>query len=82
MRSLAGVGGRRAEKGEFTQALPSALIMNENNGQPGFLGSILGWFAHPFQSQGSAFNWVLFVGLLIVAAWFWQWTLLQITTEG
>ena len=56
--------------------------MNGDGEQPGFLGNLLGWFAHPFQSQGSAFNWILFVGLLIVAAWFWQWTLLQITEEA
>jgi hypothetical protein len=49
--------------------------------QSGFLGSILAWFAHPFQSQGSALNWVLFVGLLIVAAWFWQVVLLETTRE-
>jgi hypothetical protein len=49
--------------------------------QGGFLGNILGWFAHPFQSQGSAWNWILFVGLLIVAAWFWQWSLLHITKD-
>jgi hypothetical protein len=53
----------------------------DSNEQPGFLGNLLAWFSHPFQSGGSAFNWILFVGLLIVAAWFWQWTLLQITEE-
>lgn len=48
-------------------------------GENGFLGSLLAWFQHPFQSQGSALNWVLFVGLLIVAVWFWQVVLLDIT---
>jgi hypothetical protein len=47
----------------------------------GFLGNTLAWFAHPFQSQGSAWNWILFVGLLIVAIWFWQWTLLHVTRD-
>jgi hypothetical protein len=51
--------------------------MNEK----GFLGNVIDWFAHPFQSQGSAFNWVLFVGLLVVAGWFWQVVLLQITDK-
>jgi hypothetical protein len=49
--------------------------------QGGFLGHILAWAAHPFQSEGSAWNWILFVGLLIVAAWFWQWSLLHITKD-
>lgn len=47
----------------------------------GLLGNVLDWFAHPFQSEGSAFNWVLFVGLLIVAAWFWQVVLLETTRD-
>ena len=47
----------------------------------GFLGSVLDWMATPFQSQGSALNWVLFVGLIIVAIWFWQVILLDIIKE-
>lgn len=50
-------------------------------GNTGFLGSILAWFSHPFQSEGSAFNWVLFVGLLVVAAWMWQVILLETTRD-
>jgi hypothetical protein len=34
------------------------------------------WWAKPFDSQGSAFTWVLFVGLLIIAAFLWQTILL------
>ena len=45
----------------------------------GFLGQLLAWFAHPFNSTGSAFNWILFVGLLIVAIWFWQVILIDVT---
>jgi hypothetical protein len=52
--------------------------MNQNSG---LLGSVLGWLAKPFNSQGSALNWVLFVGLLIVAAWFWQVILLETVKE-
>ena len=52
-----------------------------SSNQPGFLGNILGWFAHPFQSTGSAWNWVLFIGLVIVAIWFWQWMLLHVTRD-
>ena len=47
----------------------------------GVLGSVFGWLAHPFNTQGSALNWVLFLGLLIVAAWFWQHILLSIIDE-
>lgn len=33
--------------------------------------NITGWFAHPFNTSGSALTWVLFVGILIIAVWFW-----------
>jgi hypothetical protein len=49
--------------------------------QGGLLGSVIGWFQHPFQSSGSAFNWVLFVGLLVIAAWMWNHVLLHIEGE-
>jgi len=40
---------------------------------------IVAWFQQPFQSGGSAVNWVLFVGLIIIAAWMWHVILLDIT---
>lgn len=52
-----------------------------NNNQ-GFVPELLGWFQHPFQSGGSALNWILFVGLLIIAAWFWNHVLLSISSEA
>lgn len=55
--------------------------MNEDTKTNGLFGSVVNWFAHPFQSQGSALNWVLFVGLLIIAGWFWNHILLQIRQE-
>lgn len=55
--------------------------MASSNEQAGFLGNVIGWFAHPFQSTGSAWNWVLFIGLVIVAIWFWQWMLLNVTRD-
>lgn len=55
--------------------------MDETQQNTGFLGNILGWFAHPFNTGGSAVNWVLFVGLLIVAIWFWQVILMDIARE-
>lgn len=38
----------------------------------GLIDSIQQWLAHPFQSGQGAAKWVLFVGLLIIAVWFWQ----------
>lgn len=43
--------------------------------------SISEWMAHPFDTQGSAFHWILFVGLLIVAVWFWQVILLMLLKD-
>jgi hypothetical protein len=53
--------------------------MNEN--KTGLVQSVVDWMTHPFQSQGSALNWVLFVGLLVIAAWFWNHVLLKIQQE-
>jgi len=54
--------------------------MNETtNTGTGFVSSIINWAGHPFSSQGSALNWVLFVGLLVIAAWFWNHVLMSIT---
>jgi hypothetical protein len=38
---------------------------------------VVDWWKHPFNSQGSAFNWVLFVGLVVIAAFLWQLVLLE-----
>lgn len=56
--------------------------MNDNqNPNKGIVGHVISWFQHPFTTQGSALNWVLFVGLLIVAVWFWNHILLSIQQE-
>jgi len=52
--------------------------MMNDDGNGGLIQNVLGWFAHPFQTQGSALNWILFVGLLIVAVWFWNHVLISI----
>jgi hypothetical protein len=44
----------------------------------GLVSKVTGWLQHPFNKDGSAFNWVLFVGLLVVAAWLWNSVLLTI----
>lgn len=55
--------------------------MTDDTQKNGLFGSVVNWFAHPFTTSGSALNWVLFVGLLIIAAWFWNHVLLQINQE-
>ena len=45
----------------------------------GFVSGILGWAQHPFSASGSALNWVLFVGLLVIAAFLWNLVLMQVT---
>ncbi len=49
--------------------------MGERNS---LLDSILDWFTHPFRTDGNAVNWLLFVGLLMCAMWFWQTVLASI----
>ena len=62
----------------MTGALRFFMPMVNDDGNNGLIHNVLGWFAHPFQTSGSALNWILFVGLLIVAAWFWNHVLLSI----
>jgi len=45
----------------------------------GVVTNVFGWLKQPFQSSGNALNWVLFVGLLVIAAWFWNHVLMSIT---
>jgi hypothetical protein len=52
--------------------------VEENAQTTGVIGAVSNWFAHPFTSQGSAVNWILFVGLLIIAAHLWNTVLLAI----
>jgi hypothetical protein len=52
--------------------------MTDQTNNDGLIPSVINWFAHPFNSSGSALTWILFVGLLIVAAWFWQHVLLTL----
>ena len=54
------------------------MAMTNDDAHGGLITNVLGWFAHPFQTGGSALNWILFVGLLIVAAYFWNHVLLSI----
>lgn len=45
------------------------------------LGRFGAWWSHPFQSGGSAFSWVLFVGLIIIATFMWQLVLIELARE-
>ncbi len=53
--------------------------MDDQNG--GLISSVTKWLQHPFNTQGSALNWILFVGLLAIAIWWWNHVLLQINQE-
>lgn len=49
--------------------------------EPGIVNSIIGWYAKPFNSQGSALIWVLWVGLIIVAIGLWNIILIDLGRE-
>lgn len=36
------------------------------------INDVVAWFQKPFNSGGNAVEWILFVGLLIIAAWMWS----------
>ena len=57
--------------------------MNGTTSSPysGLVNNVMGWFQHPFQTGGSAFNWFLFVGLLIVISWMWNVILLHLSED-
>lgn len=52
--------------------------MNNDDGNNGLIHNVLAWFVHPFQTGGSALNWILFVGLLVIAVYFWNTVLIAI----
>ncbi len=59
-----------------------AIDVEQTNvaGQSGGLMSRIGaWSMQPFSSNMDLVNWVLFVGLLMVAAWFWSQLVNKIT---
>jgi hypothetical protein len=57
---------------------PAAIT---DNGNKGLIGTINSWWMHPFNSQGSAFTWVLFVGIIVIAAFLWNLVLLEFAKE-
>ena len=55
--------------------------MTDDSKSTTLLGRMGDWWRQPFQSGGSAFNWVMFVGLIIIAAFLWQLVLLEFAKE-
>jgi hypothetical protein len=47
----------------------------------GFFADLQKWASQPFNSQGSALNWILFVGLLAIAAWMWNHVLFALGAD-
>lgn len=41
-----------------------------------FSSAVSSWWTQPFNSQGSALNWVLFLGLIVIAAFLWNTVLI------
>jgi hypothetical protein len=58
---------------------------NQASAQPcafcSLVESVSDWMQHPFSGSGSAFQWVLTIGLILVAIWFWHWVVLSIYRE-
>jgi len=48
--------------------------MDEKNNS--LTGTFASWWKQPFDSSGNVMTWVLFVGLLIIAAFLWQTVLI------
>ncbi len=53
--------------------------MDDQNG--GLVTGVFSWLKTPFNTQGSALNWVLFFGLAVVAVWFWSHVVLSLTED-
>jgi len=49
--------------------------------QTGLVSSLGKWYAHPFNADGSALNWLLFLGLVIIAAFLWNLVIITIVPK-
>lgn len=56
-------------------------MQDQTNTSNGFFQQVHSWLAQPFQSNGSALRWVLFLGLVIVAIGFWNFILIDLSRE-
>lgn len=52
--------------------------MQDDTQDSGLFTNITGWLAQPFTTKMSAFHWLLFLGLIIIGAFFWQMVLLEV----
>ena len=50
----------------------------DNLQNTGLVSTIGNWIAHPFNANGTALNWVLFLGLIIVAAFAWNLVIITV----
>jgi hypothetical protein len=55
--------------------------MNGNSGSS-WIDDIAAWYAAPFSQENNAFSWTLTLGLIILAAFFWQMILLHLVKLG
>ncbi len=53
----------------------------EDDKKPGLFGALNSWWSKPFNSNGTALDWVLFVGVIVIATFLWQLILLEFTKE-
>jgi len=70
----------RERRRRFPIRSQEGFAMNEDTNN-GLVSGTVAWWKHPFNSQGSALNWVLFVGLIIIAAFLWQTVLIGLAKE-
>lgn len=45
------------------------------------MDAVTNWWSKPFNPQGSVLSWVLWVGVIIIAAFLWQTVLIALNRE-
>lgn len=55
--------------------------MDSQQQNGGIVTDVMDFWRHPFNTSGDAFTWVLFVGLLVIAAFLWNLVLIEILRE-
>lgn len=53
----------------------------QNLQDTGLVSTLGKWYAHPFNANGTALNWILFLGLVIVAAFLWNLVIIQMVPK-
>jgi hypothetical protein len=44
----------------------------------GLIAGVMQWWAKPFDPSGSALNWLLWVGILVIGWWLWNTVILMV----